>query len=387
MKPCRVAILQYRLLHYRLELFERLRGRCAANGIELHVVHGQPTAQEETKKDTGFLRWADVVRNRYVTVGDRDVLWQPFPRHLNDIQLVIMMQESRLISNYRWLLFRGGIGAKLAYWGHGRNFQSVAPTGFRERWKKLLLGKVDWWFAYTELTRSILLESKYPDERITVLNNAIDNESFARDLESIDEFTKTNVRGEFDLSPSAMIGLFCGSMYPDKRLDFLVAAADLIRDRIRDFHMILIGDGPSASVIRVATERRPWLHWLGVKNGRDKAKYFSVADVVLNPGGVGLHVLESFAARVPLITTSDALHGPEIAYLEDNVNGMIVAGGVEKYAAAVVQLLKNRSQLASLRKGALEAAGRYTLSAMVNRFADGIERCLANPTKCQGIRA
>jgi glycosyltransferase involved in cell wall biosynthesis len=102
-----------------------------------------------------------------------------------------------------------------------------------------------------------------------------------------------------------------------------------------------------------------------------------VADVVFNPGAVGLHVLDSFCAGVPMVTTGEARHGPEIAYLKHDVNGLIVAGDASRYADAVIGLLQDPAMMARLRSAALADAQRYTLDNMVERFADGIERCLA----------
>ena len=96
----KAVILQYRLLHYRVRLFELLRERCAQLGVDLHVVHGQPTEREARKKDTGQLAWADVVRNRSVSIGGKDLVWQPFPARHRDAALVVTMQENRLLSNY-----------------------------------------------------------------------------------------------------------------------------------------------------------------------------------------------------------------------------------------------------------------------------------------------
>ena len=64
----KVAILQHRLLHYRVALFEHLRAKCAECGIELHLVHGQATRREEAKKDNAHLPWATSVQNRVWSV-------------------------------------------------------------------------------------------------------------------------------------------------------------------------------------------------------------------------------------------------------------------------------------------------------------------------------
>jgi len=372
----KVVILQHRLLHYRLGFFEGLHRVCAARGVELHLVHGQPTLREEKKRDVGSLPWADVVVNRYLSIGNKDVLWQPFPAKHRDADLVVLMQENRLLSNYPWLFLRGLHKTRLGYWGHGRNFQSTKPTGFLEKWKQLLVGRVDWWFAYTDLTKDILLADGYPAERITVLDNAIDNERFVADLAAISDAQLAQLRTELGLPDGAQVGLYCGSLYPDKRLDYMIAAADNIQAALPDFHLLIIGDGPSGQDIKAAAASRPWLHWLGVRKGLEKAAYFRLAQVVLNPGLVGLHVLDAFCAGVPMVTTSDARHSPEIAYLKDGENGLVVTGNADVYADAIIALLQDPARYALLQARGLADAQRYTLQNMVENFAEGIERCL-----------
>lgn len=377
----KVVIMQHRLLHYRIGLFERLRERCLERGILFHLVHGQPTRQEERKRDVGSLPWADVVHNRYIELRLRDIVWQPFPQRHCDADLVVMMQENRLLSNYPWLFNWGMRKTRLGYWGHGRNYQSDFPSGWRERWKKMLISRVDWWFAYTDMTRQILLNGGYPDDRISVLDNAIDNENFQRELTAVLPAQLSALREEIGVDGLAPIGLFCGSLYPDKLLGFMIEAADRIYAALPDFRLVVIGDGPGASEIQAAAKSRPWLNWVGVRKGAEKAAYFRLASVVLNPGLVGLHVLDSFCSGVPMITTPDARHSPEIAYLKDGVNGLVVAGGVSNYADAIIQLLRDPTRLAGIRQASLQDAQRYTLDNMVNNFVDGIERCLALPRK------
>lgn len=153
----RVVVVQHRLLHYRVAFFDRLRQACAQRRIELRLVHGQASPFEALKQDTGQLDWADPVRNRFLRVGGVDLVWQPYPPALRDADLVVLIQENRLLSNYPWLLrLRTPATQRVAYWGHGRNLQSTAPQGLRERWKRWFVNQVDWWFAYTESTRSIL---------------------------------------------------------------------------------------------------------------------------------------------------------------------------------------------------------------------------------------
>jgi glycosyltransferase involved in cell wall biosynthesis len=383
LKPSRralVVVTQHRLLHYRQAFFDRLHSACAERGIELRLVHGQPSAFEALKKDVGHLAWADLVCNRFLRLGGTDLVWQPFPGHLRGADLVVLMQENRLLSNYPWLLrLRLRAPQRIAYWGHGRNLQSTAPNGLRERWKRWFVNRVDWWFAYTDLTRAILCSDGFPAERIAVLDNAIDNEQFMRDLSSVTPMQLQACHDRLRSRPGSPIGMYCGSLYPDKRLDLLLAAAEIVHARHADFRLVVIGDGPSRSLVTDAAERRPWLQWVGVQRGVDKAAWFRVANAYLSPGAIGLHVLDAFCAGIPMITTEGARHGPEIAYLQSGRNGFVVEASAQAFADTYLNLLRDSACMEQVRAAAAQDARHYTLDNMVQRFIEGIEGCLSMP--------
>jgi glycosyltransferase involved in cell wall biosynthesis len=374
-----VLCFQQRLTHYRETFFQQAKDQLAAKGIAFDLVYGQPDAEAQIRKDSGHLSWAHAVQEKTFRLGRFTGVWLPTPAKLARPGLVIVAQENKLLANYAWLLRRSLGGPKVAYWGHGANFQSDAPAGVRERWKQMLLTKVDWWFAYTQMTVDILVKAGYRQQQITNLNNAIDNESFKIDFASVTDGALNALRSQLSLQPAALLGLFCGSLYPDKRIDFMVQAADQIRATIPNFSMVVIGDGTSATDVRLAAETRPWLHWVGVKKGSEKAAYFKLASVVVNPGAVGLHVLDSFVSGVPMATMADARHGPEVAYLENGVNGLNVIGGCTEYSNAVIQLLSDGEYFERVRQASAVSAEKYTLNNMVENFVNGIERCLSTP--------
>lgn len=372
----RAVIFQYRLLHYRVKFFERLREKCAERGIKIDVVSGQASRRELAKRDEGELSWAVRVKNFFWEFYSRDIVWQPIPKQIRAADLFIVMQESRIISNYWLLMSRLWSRRKMAYWGHGRNFQSDAPSGMRERWKSFLLTRVDWWFAYTQMTVDILREAGYPVERITSLENAIDTDGFKIDLASWSVEQIAEARSALGIPPDASIGIFCGSLYPDKRLELLIESADWIKQRQPNLHVVVIGDGPSMPLMREAASTRPWIHLLGVKTGREKALYFRMGDVMLNPGLVGLHIVDAFCSGLVMITTRTARHSPEVAYLRDGENGVMADDTPEGYGRAVLDVIGSPEVLARMKAAALADSERYTLDNMVDRFVDGIESAL-----------
>ncbi len=375
-----VAIFQRRLVQYRVPLFIRLREACAAEGIDLRVVYGQASASDSTRNDSGQLQWADEVKARWFNVAGTELLWQPTPADIRRSDLLILTQENKILSNYPLLARRSMPGAgkaKVAFWGHGRNLQSTNPDGLSEQAKALLSTRVDWWFAYTDGGRDILIENGYPADRITSLANAIDDDAFRSDLAAADDDLLTSMSNDIDLADGAPLGLYCGALYAEKRVDLLIDVVDRIQARIPTFRLVVIGDGPTRPELDAALASRPWARCVGTLTGAEKAAWFRLATMQLSPGAVGLHVLDSFIAGVPLATTADALHGPEIDYLEPGVNGLLLPTDPTAFAEGVVDVLQDPALLATMVERGQVAAKRYTLAAMVDNFVHGMTRCLS----------
>lgn len=373
----KVAIVQYRLLHYRMRLFELMREHLRSAGIELQLVHGQASKIERLRNDEGQLDWAIPVRNLFLRVVGKDLVWQPMPAASSAAALVVVMQENRILSNY-WLQLRRALGGpRLAFWGHGRNYQSTAPDGIRERWKTWWLRRVDWWFAYTDGSRRYVVQHGFPSDRITTLDNAIDGSGFERDLLAIGPEAILQASAGLGIVAGSQVAIYCGSIYAEKRIDVLLASADLLRQRLLDFHLLVLGDGPESGLMKAAAATRPWLHMLGPRKGRDKALYYRLAQVMLNPGLVGLHIVDAFVAQTPLVTQMSALHSPEYDYLVDGKNGRVVAeDDVQAYADAVAKIFITPGMLTAMRAQCASDAKRYTLENMAANFADGIIACL-----------
>jgi glycosyltransferase involved in cell wall biosynthesis len=141
--------------------------------------------------------------------------------------------------------------------------------------------------------------------------------------------------------------------------------------------LLIVGSGPDRKWVEEEVHSNHWIHYLGQKFGREKALALRMADIFVLPGRVGLAVLDSFAAGLPLFTTDLSIHGPEASYLIDGYNGRKTAHRLTSYANAVIDALQSPSLLANLRRNALETASHYTIEAMAENFHHGIRKCLA----------
>jgi glycosyltransferase involved in cell wall biosynthesis len=374
----RVAILYKSMPQWRRRFFELLRDRLGEEGIQFQLIYGQPGAKDAPKKDTVELDWAQRIENRIIRLGRRELYWQPCLDLLQGADLVIVEQASKLLINYilQARYFLGG--TRFAFWGHGKNFAPGDSHWLGEFLKRGVSKRVHWWFAYNARSAAVVQSLGFPANRTTLTQNAIDTRDLIAAARAVDPSTLKAIRVELRLT-GRNVCMYAGAMYRDKRLSFLLEACELIRRRVPDFEMIFIGTGADAGLVSQAALRHSWIKYVGPKFDHEKVPYFMLSKLFLLPGVVGLAVLDAFALGVPLVTTAVPGHGPEIDYLDDGKNGVVVpqAQSLTAYARQVTELLRDERQRQLLVAGCQASAEIYTIENMVERFATGVRQALA----------
>lgn len=266
---------------------------------------------------------------------------------------------------------RIGCGPKVALWGHGTNRQA-SKASIADRFKSCVARMPNWWFAYTTGVANTLVTQGVQASRISVVGNTIDVVGLRQRVES--------ARAARHTAPNPAIGLFLGGLYQHKKLDVLFEAADIIFSRLPEFELHIAGTGEQRGEVEEYAKTRPWVSYRGVVDGEAHASLLANARLLLVPGLVGLVIIDSFAAGVPLVTTADALHSPEIEYLEHGKNGVMIPVGVgpRGYADTVIGLLDNPSRWEALSAGAWRSAPSHTLECAARNFVEGL--CNALPT-------
>ena len=370
-----VLITQTMMKQYRVPFFERLQDKLAQKEILLRVAYGDPPPLEQKKGDNIDLSpgLGLKVRNRFFYGGR--VVYQPLLREIRSADLVIVEQANKHVLNYLLLALSSLKLKKVAFWGHGLNRQA-RKQGASEWLKRQMLGKVDWWFAYTQGTANYLSSQGVSRQIITAVQNSVDTAAFSGHLNKVDADVLRLAKDRYGIAENAEIGLFCGSLYPDKHIDFLLDVAVLVKNEIPAFELVIIGNGPQIDLVNSASQRYPWIHCIGETFGAEKAAFFKMANVFLNPGLIGLAILDAFTAGLPVITTNVPIHSPEIEYLKNGENGLITQFDRDDYATALKHLLKNQELQSRLKNAALTSSTHYSLDAMVENFASGIVNCL-----------
>jgi glycosyltransferase involved in cell wall biosynthesis len=372
----KVVIIQRTLPHYRIGFFNLLKSILEIHQIQLVLIYGNPNAKESKKKDDVHLDWAIRIDNMVINLHFTQVIWQPCIQYLGNTDLVIVEQANKNLINHILMLSRLWSRRKLAFWGHGRNRQ-IGQSNIRNKIKDFYLDKCDWWFAYTDGVKNELIRKGYPEAKITAVQNSIDTKQLRLLYEAIDLEESRSYLSQQAITASNL-AVYCGGLYKEKRLDFLLDVCKEIRKAVTDFEIIIIGGGPEEDKVIAASNKHSWFHYVGPKFEKEKVVYFKASKFMMMPGLVGLGVLDSFTCETPIITTDYAFHSPEIDYLKHGENGLISYDTREDYIASVLMFLKDSNLQKNLVSGCVTSYKKYTIDAMASKFAAGIVQCITD---------
>lgn len=372
----KVVIIFRKIHQYRKDFYDMLKESLLKDNIELTLIYGKlNNAESKGKNDQVDVEWGKFVKNKIFSIGNKELIWQPCIKDLKDADMVIVEQANKLLINYYLMFARRRLNLKFCYWGHGRNRQ-MKEDSIYNKFKYLFIKNCDWWFAYTEEVKNFLMEMGFPKKKITIVQNAINTNVLREQYAQISQTETEKIKKEFNIN-SDCIGIYCGAMYAEKRIDFMLKACYKIKKLIPEFNMIFIGSGEDLYKVKEAASNHDWIYSLGSKFGEDRVKYFKIAAVQIMPGAVGLGILDSFAMETPLVTTIQDFHGPEIYYLENGKNGVITNDNIEEYKNAVVELLISKKYIDMANYCQL-CAGKYTMENMVENFKTGVLNCLGD---------
>ena len=369
----KVLFLYKFLPQYRVDFFQKLKVSLREHDVDLQLIYGKLNSNDKLKKDDAIIDWAICIQNLTCVLGKTELIFQPVIKHLKNKDLVIVQPENKLLITFYLILARPFSKYKLGFWSHGKNMQKNVNS-WENRIKMSYLSKCDWWFAYTHGVSKFLQEQKYPEKKITTVQNAIDTLTLQEEYAKISTAQADLLKFNLGITGSNT-AIFCGGMYSEKRIDFILRSCLRIKESVPDFTMIFIGGGVESVKVQDAAIKHNWIHYLGPKFGKDRVPYFRISSIQLMPGAVGLGILDSFALQTPIVTTYGSFHGPEIDYLETGKNGVITNNNIEDYTRSIITILREDSYL-ELIKGCVNSATKYTMGNMVKNFTNGILECL-----------
>ncbi|MFD9820205.1 glycosyltransferase family 4 protein [Streptomyces violascens] len=366
-------VIQPYVSAYRLPFFQRLEGELTSRDIRLSVAHGTPWGKDAWRADARQLPGAIELPQFTWELAGRHFVYRKLGALATRCDALILSQALHTLDSYLPVLRPSG--PPVGLWGHGGTYNRSHSAPLRTM-KRLFTNRARWFFAYTELGARQVISQGFPAQRVTVVRNTIDTTRLAADREGVADDQLTALRRRLGLR-RGRTALYIGGLDASKRIPFLLAAAESAARALPGFRLVIAGDGSQRRLVEEAVRRGETVRYAGRVADEDKALLGAAADVMMVPGAVGLVAVDSLALGVPLVTTSDAPHGPEFEYLEDGRNALIVDGSdLDGYVAAVVGLLGAPERLTALRTGCRSGTQEYSAEGMARRFADGVEGLL-----------
>jgi len=340
----RVVIVQPYVPAYRVPLFEGLRARLLADGVELIVVAGTPKGGQAARNDSAKLSFQRPARQLELRFRGRSLRLKLARSVTRGADLVVSELASGALETYGLQLRRR---QKTAVWGHGYAATSV-PSGLDTRLERWLMRRADRVFVYTDAGHVEAVAAGVDPPLITVLNNTVDTTALRAAIDSISENDVDEFRRAHSLGPGP-ICMFIGGLDDSKRVEFLLRAGEALAVRIPGFRLVICGDGEQRSLVS-RFQSSPWLCYLGRVSVREKALLARCGSLILNPGRVGLIAPESFVMGTPIAATAWPYHAPEFAYLVDGVNALITVDSLAGYITGVSDLLGDPGAMARRRR-------------------------------------
>jgi glycosyltransferase involved in cell wall biosynthesis len=364
-----VVIIQQYVPAYRRPFFLALRERLQVADMNLVVAAGRPAVQQAARVDEADLPGLIRLEDHQITLTGRSIAYRRIGPVIRGANLIILEQARRNVETYE-LLLGPRRGRRVALWGHGSTVSREVS-----RWEHKLLDaltkRADWFFAYTDAGAKHVVSAGFPAERCTVVHNATDTRSLRHAVESVGPELLEAFTRERGLTASST-GLFAGGLDASKRIDFLLGAVSRIAAEVPGFQLLIAGRGSDESKVIAAQRAGSPVILLGDCRGEALAVAARASDLILMPGRVGLIAVDSFAMGLPVITTSWPHHAPEFEYLTAGVDSIVTEDDVERYASAVISLLKDPGRRRDLQSACLANLSSYSIEDMVSNFADGI---------------
>jgi phosphatidylinositol alpha-1,6-mannosyltransferase len=243
--------------------------------------------------------------------------------------------------------------------------------------RALLTLQARWERRNTERADRVIVPSRYsagiaealygvPDARIAVVPEAIDLAGWRRRFDA--------VAGGGDGGRPTVLTV--ARLYPRKRVDDLVQAAALLRTRIRDVQVRIVGEGPEASRLRALHDRLSLgdtVVFLGHVTRAKLALEYSRARCFCLPTvqeGFGLVFAEAMAAGLPVVACRAAAV-PEL--VRDGETGLLVPPRTPTALAMalerVLQDERMRKEMGMAGRARVEA---FDLVPVARRFLEAL---------------
>ncbi|MBK5093079.1 MAG: glycosyltransferase family 4 protein [Actinobacteria bacterium] len=351
----------------------------ASEGIKVHVVTKDHPGTPEYEESEGVHVYRVVNYPPDITQED----WVPWTLQFNvallekAVAVVNDLKNINVIHAHDWLVAHAAASLKHAYriplvatihaTEYGRH-QGHLPGPMNK-----LIHQIEWWLTF-ESVRTIccsqyMMEQitnifELPPDKVDVIPNGIDSESFKRDV-SVDLYRRQYVK------PGDKLVFFVGRLVYEKGVQTVIEAMTLILNKIPNVTFVVAGSGPHMNQLKSLVDAfnlEEKVKFTGHIDTDMLSAFYKSADLTVVPSlyePFGMVVLESMAMGTPTIVADTGGLSEIVVHEETGLK--FEPGNPESLADAMLRILTDKDLALRLTSDANAYLGdRYNWDRIAN---------------------
>jgi len=322
--------------HYRIGVFHQLTKY--KDGLKFYFFGDtkdqggikQINYEHSNKCHKKYIRW---IKTKNLFYKPERLLWQTgVIKEIFKPKFKVFVFEGAIAHYPIWLyaLLCKMKGKKVLFWTHG-------DRGIDKGIKKILRVVLFKWLSdglllYGNYQRNNMITDGYNPKKLSVIYNSLDSEEQFKilKLQNSDKIRKK--KKEIFLKPELFTLIFIGRLVKHKGVANIIEAVKILSDNGNPINCIFIGGGQEYDGLLESTSNKDLkeqIYFTGELYKEDQiAKYFSMVDLMISPGNVGLNCIHSLAYGIPVLTHDNFdYQNPEVEAIINGKTGIFYKYG------------------------------------------------------------
>lgn len=259
------------------------------------------------------------------------------------VDAVIFLGEMTVLSTWIAVLVFKLRGVKVIFWGHGLY---GSENRFKRFFRIKFLQLADQNLVYEKRAKKLLIQEGFNESKISVIYNSINYEEQKVLFQKHQITPPTKI---FNNSYPTL--LFIGRLTPQKKVDQLIKAVQILEKDNNKFNVLVIGEGPEKERLEHLAQplinQGQCIFYGASHNETELSKLIYTSDLTVSPGNIGLTGIHSLSYGTPVCSHSNYDHQmPEVEAIIVGKNGFLFEeGDVESLSKGILDWCKNNPNL------------------------------------------
>jgi 1,2-diacylglycerol 3-alpha-glucosyltransferase len=298
-----ILISQLFFTHYRARLMEELL-ECTDHDVLL-------CGADYDVDQAGIKAWLPSDRTRFIPLTTLKLMnrfylqWGLVSLALrSDISAIVYTGNSKHLTTWVSAIVARMTGKRVLFWTHGWLRQEY---GLKRRIRCAFYGLADGLLLYGNRAKQIGIQSGFDPDRLYVIFNSLDYQTQSKLRATTTATHVRATRASLFATPGSPLLICVARLIKQRKLDQLLSAMALLRERGVSANLLLVGEGPERCALeRMAEELDLPVAFVGeCYDETQLCHYFMASNVTVLPGAAGLTTIHSLTYGTPVISNDN----------------------------------------------------------------------------------